>query len=780
MTVSPPTRSAQDATTHDAVSGLITAGAAGLTGLLEMLSHPSWIVRREVIAGLAALGDLAVPALCASLHSERTNETRIAATVDTLVASAGDADAAVMAMADDPDPAVVADVAQILGRRRSPRSLVTLIALTRHADDNVAVAAIEALGRVGGRSAVDALVACIESTQFFRVFPAIDVLGRSGDPRAVAPLAALLRDPRCVFEAARALGRTADRAAVGPLAALLVSGSDASVRVAATALVELAAVHAERYGIALPIEEMLTGTATDAAVRRVVQCLNNADALEREALCHVLGGLRESACLPALLRMLEAQPEVATAAAQALQKLGRAADVAFLDALARGGSLSRQVLLPLVGQAHASGAVLACLTDSDPIVRARACDALARIGDASVVSRVFVLLEDDNPRVVHAASGAIQALGSNETERLLLSAARSEHVGVRRAALRLLASFGFEAALAVFSDSVNDDDFRVREAAISGLAFLEHPDARTLLLATTAHSDPRLRGVAMRALGQSAPDASVHRALLNALADQDPWVRYYACQALGKLRVDAAAEPMAKLLSDEAGQVRVAAVEGLSHLRDDASLAALRKAAQSSDADVERAALLGLSLAQDLASLPVLLSACASPDSATRLVALSAAAAFASEQVLPTLATLARDADEGVRTAALGFLSTRPEREASRILIDLLRDATKREPILRALAAYVEARVPALLFALEDADDELAPLLSASLSRLQHSNAIAALFQALRLPKPPARKAAVTTLAAIGSREAYAAIAQLAASDPDPEVRRICALSLAQ
>ena len=70
-----------------------------------------------------------------------------------------------------------------------------LVALSRHADDNVAVAAIEALGRIGGRAAVESLVDAVDSGNFFRTFPAIDVLGRSGDPRAVAPLTALLDEP---------------------------------------------------------------------------------------------------------------------------------------------------------------------------------------------------------------------------------------------------------------------------------------------------------------------------------------------------------------------------------------------------------------------------------------------------------------------------------------------------------------------------------------------------------------------------------------------------------
>jgi HEAT repeat protein len=761
------------------VAALAAAGEARVPELIAMLADQSWVVRRDVIAALAALGDPPLSALCDSLRTERSDETQIAATVDTLVASMGKADAAVIALSNDTNPAVLADVAQILGRRRNPGAVATLIALTEHVDDNVAVAAIEALGRIGGRAAVEALVRSIETQHFFRVFPAIDVLGRSGDPRAVPPLVGLLKDPRYALEAARALGRTADRAAVPALCGLLASASDSQVRVAALALDELLQVHSERYG--LSIEELLTTSASEASVRRVAQCLNGADVAERVALCRMLGAFRDRSAQPALVRMLDAQQEVARAATEALQQIGHEADGAIADALAREGSARRLALLPLVAHSSALPAIVDCLSDLDASVRAQACEALMRIGDASIVSSLFVLLEDENARVVHAAAAAIQALGSTETETLLLKAAESENLNVRRAAVRMLAAFGFESAFSIFCASLDHSDVRIRESAISGLALLERAEAHTLLLATARHPDAKLRAAAMRALGQSAAlTPQARQVLLEGLDDAEAWVRYYACQALGRLRADDSAEAIARLIHDEAGQVRVSAIEGLSHLRGECALSALREAARAADVDLVRAALLGLSIARDESSLSLILSACAHADAATRLVAVSAAATFARAEVLDMLTCALRDDDESVRTAALGFLAGRPEREASQRLIEALPKLGKSPGLLRALSTPTPTRVPALLLALEDADEELAPLLTSSLSRLQSEDATSALFMALRLPNAAARKAAVTTLAASGSRDALTAIAGLANDDIDLEVRRICALSLAQ
>jgi HEAT repeat protein len=88
-------------------------------------------------------------------------------------------------------------------------------------------------------------------------------------------------------------------------------------------------------------------------------------------------------------------------------------------------------------------------------------------------------------------------------------------------------------------------------------------------------------------------------------------------------------------------------------------------------------------------------------------------------------------------------------------------------------------RSTALLHGLGQADDAIAPLLASSLSKLGGQRAEAALLSALVSPNRPARLAAANALAALGSRQAYAALAQAASDDTDDEVRRVCALHLA-
>ncbi|HEY6881237.1 MAG TPA: HEAT repeat domain-containing protein [Polyangiales bacterium] len=744
--------------------------------LIEQLATAAWSVRRGLIAALAE--PQALEPLLAALRTRRDDETRIAALVDALVGSAGPVEDALAELALDPDPAIVADVAQVLGRRRNARAVPTLIALTQHADDNVAVAAIEGLGRIGGPRAVDALITCVRSGNFFRVFPAIDVLGRTGDPRAIEPLAELLGNSRYVYEAARALGRSADRAAITPLLGLLTSASEASLRVACAALAELVERHQELYGSSTTLLEPLRQLCSERLLRRLAQALPAADKTEKIALCRLLGALESGLAVDALLGQLDADADVARAASAALKQIGRDSERAVGEALTHASSARRAALLPGITHTEHTDAVRACLRDPEPNVRALAAQALARLGAREATSDLFALLEDAQPRVVHAATAAISALGSEQTEPLALHYAASSALEARRAALRVLGYFGYPSGFDALRTALFERDQRLRDAAAAGLAMLEDPRARPLLCEAAADPDAKLRAAAIRALGQAEANEQALATLRGALGDEDAWVRYYACQALGRLRAQDALEEVRGLLEDGAGQVRVAAVEALSHLPGEAALAALRMCAQSPDQDMQRAALLGLGMRADAGSFDTFLGALHSTDPATRLVALSALANDHGAATERALIHAAHDQDESVRSAAIGYLQAAPGAGASEALVELAREGIERPRALSALALPHPARVEALLSGLANADDELAPLLSSCLAKLGGGAARDGLIAALGLDNRAARMAAAHALAALGTREAFAALSQAAAHDPDADVQRVCALHL--
>lgn len=762
------------------VHALVTAGASSVDELVRWLGDPSWVVRREVIFGLAQLGDAAVPAMCQALVSQRDLEARIAALVEALSASQGNPDEALLALLASNDPAVVCDAAQVLGRRQTPGALASLAALVEHGDDNVSVAAIEALGRIGGLQSVDRLVGVLESGNFFRVFPAIDVVGRLGDARATDPLVQLTGKALYTLEATRALGRIGDARAVPALTALLDSPAKSQVRTSAWALWE---IHKLRFAAAANVAMQAPAgwkpPHPEQTAQRLIEALPKADRDEQVALCHVLGWFATRAAVATLLALLTEEGAVAEAARSSLARVGDSIDSDLIASLRTGDSARRKLLLPFVGRSPARAEVELSLTDPDPAVCAAACAALARLGDPGAVPALFKLLPKASPQVGQAAVNAILSLGSHQTERLALAAAGSADPIERRLAVRIVATLGYESGLPILLRAIEDSDERLRDIALPGLALLESSLGLDALLAAAVHASLRTRTAAVRALGQAGPDPRVDKALRAALVHEDAWVRYHACHSLGRRKDTGAVDALVLRLADDAGQVRIAAVEALSHLPGALAKQVLQTAALSTDPDMRRAALAGLGLTGDPDVLPTLLEAAQSGDESTRLVALSALAGFSQPEALAALVVAANDVNEGVRSAAVGVMMTAAGRAPTLALVGLIGGLRSRRPALQALTHPVEGRVQVLLGALEAAGEALVGPLAATLARIPRPDAREGLVLALQSPNVLLRRAAATALAGAGPA-AMAALAVVALRDPDFEVRRLAAMAMEQ
>jgi HEAT repeat protein len=172
------------------------------------------------------------------------------------------------------------------------------------------------------------------------------------------------------------------------------------------------------------------------------------------------------------------------------------------------------------------------------------------------------------------------------------------------------------------------------------------------------------------------------------------------------------------------------------------------------------------------------LAALANADGAVRLVAVSSIARF--EAAEPELVRAASaDEDIEVRRAALELLAAREGNAATVALLGLLEQEPGRLDVVAALAQGVEPRIPVLLAHLEKADDSLARALLAALSSVDSRQARASLDTAFGSRNPSARRAAARVFSLLLDDAARASLARSASMDSDPEVRRICALSLA-
>lgn len=758
------------------IDQLVALASSGVDELLASMSDPSWPVRRASVAALASLGDDSVGPLCAWLSDRRTEEHSIAAAVSALATSiGGSATTAVIALLADPRAVVAADAAHILGRRRANEAAPMLARAIAHADDNVAVAAIEALGAIGASHAIDELIEVIRGRNFFRTFAALQVLARSGDPRAVGPLARLLDDKAYRVEAARALGRTGSSQAIVPLASLLPNGDERAVRLVALALADLLA-RAEWNGAVDQVVHLLHAFVAPS-LAGFAGALATADPAERAALTVVLGRIGDASVMPVLARLLQ-DPELHAIATDAIQRIGRADPDAQLAALAVDAA-TRIAVLPAVTSRAAAERVRALLGDHDAEVRARACDALARIGDSAAVPELFATLGDPNPRVALAATAAIQSLGAADTGERAIAALGSGSPQTRRYALRIIAYLGSAGAFDAVRDAIGDADPRISELAVASLGAIDDPRVDGVLADLARSPIQVLRASAMRAAVHRLGDAACE-ILERGLADEFAWVRYYACQGLGRIGRSQAVGQLVARLADAAPHVRIAAIEALAHLEAPAAWHALCSVIRSADPDERRAALVSMGRHPNDAALPFLIDAAGSLDVATRLIALSGLARRSEDSALAVLASAAQGLTAEVREAALSLLAERSDRPAADAVIDLALACEPEHPVQLTLSRPGAARIAAIAARLAISSDRGASILAAALARMGHDAAIAALFEALTLSNPAARRAAAMMLVAVGATGARSAVARIASEDPDIDVRRVCASLVAR
>ena len=703
----------------------------------------------------------------------------VAGLVDALSGATADAGPLVRQLLNDPNPAVLCDALQILGRRQDAAATPRLIELTNHVDDNVVLAAIEALGRVGGVAALDRLIELAEGDNFFRVFPAIELLGRSRETRALQPLQRLLKQPLYATEAARAIGRIGNLGGAAALVQAMESGPESVLRVGALSLVAIHDYAVHSIGPASAVARTVREHAGRTLRDKITRAMAFADDAETVALGRVLIWLGNEDSVGEFLRLLGGAEEFAALALEGLAELSAFGDPRVLSALENGTSELRARLLPsLMGVAAASQATVACLDDEQPAVRALACHALARGREIAAVPRLFELLTDTDLGVVHAAVGAIQSLGSAETERLALTAVHSMNASEQRAALRIVTYFGYDATLELCRQALAQEAERLRDIALGGLPALDDPSVAGLLIEAARHASARTRASAIRALGHVALSASTETALEQALQDPEAWVRYYACQSLGKLRIVSALPLILAKLDDPAGQVKMAAVEALAALPGDEALQALMRAADSADPEIRRAAIVGAGERAEPALRPLLVAALASADASMRLVAVSSLARF--ENTDAELSEVAADdRDAAVRSAAIGHLASRSDHSATRSLIGLVARHPESAAFSAALAQDVDERIATILAQLETAEDPLARALLAVLSRSQSQQGRAALDVAFSSHNVAARRAAARVLRLVLDDAAKSALARAATADADDEVRRLCAAAMA-
>lgn len=648
--------------------------------LLAALGDDDWRVRKEAIGLTVELGP--EPELLAALVDVFNPGDNVGLRNAAVEALGGFGSFAVEALARRL-PSLDADGKKLsieaLGRSGEASALDALGPLVADADANVRVAALEAVGAIGIsrlEQARELLVARLDSAQPLETLAALESLAAIGAGLPFATVEPWLSDPLLGRAALALAAQSGDARAALPLLRALLEADPSGV----CALADyVQASEGARRAAASALEG--AGERAEAALFAWLTQRDGDVECARAALL-VIGALGIAAGARPALAWL-ADPRCYAEADQALFQLAAAARSALLvgaqapEEETAAASLDLMGRLPLdaVGLGERQ-ALTRGLGSSSADVQRAALGALTRVGDADALTGLVQLLAD--PTLVQLIEPALGAISQRHPERALTFVQLSAASGAfAHAAALVIAALAPRARLGAF-DSAELTAFLMR------------------LLISTSHAERRAALMALAELGPAEALDSVRFAL----ADEEQAVRVEAVRTLGRLKdreqgavgVPALLEVVAQ---PHDASLLLAALRALGESSDPRGLAVLGPLVRSSDARVAVTAVEALARHGDLRRLSLLFDGLHHPEAEVVKAAMLAIAAEPDPRVVVHLGACLDQPAWDVRRLAADLLGRAPSEASVALLrarLSVEPDPMVKEALSRALESSGQRR----------------------------------------------------------------------------------------
>jgi len=542
-------------------------------------------VRQAALLALGRLGDArALPGLDALLASAKSTERAQAATALGRIHERS-ATAKLLPLLADGDPAVRLAVIDVLGELADPAATEALIAHLDTSDGKERQHLIQALAAIDLPALPSLATAAKTNPSPLIRLRALVIMTQINDSSAADTFLAALKDPNlCVCNAAiTGLAQWKDKRAVSPLIALL-----------------------RKTAKGVPDQE--------AEYQRRLEDRGNVHDMEREqhypdgppvdiitvrlSAIRALGKMQDPQTIPVLLPLaLAGESRINIAASSALPR-GKALTQAVLPRLTSGTTEQRihaLRLLPFRCDPMALPVLRQIIwTSSDPVLRGKAVDALAFMGDEHARKLLISLLKDHDRDVRNSAINALGYYPSPDTARVLINDLKAHQdnysvywltIALQQAGnvdavpvlatllstcdinryadvVKTLRLLGGEASAPTIIASLQQRDFThygsQRWLAFKELAQLSGPKVISALAAESRNGDSFTREVCISRL-ETLADPTTADALLYALSDQSDTVRRAAAHGLGRMRAKAACDALLSVLQDDAPVSEMAA-----------------------------------------------------------------------------------------------------------------------------------------------------------------------------------------------------------------------------
>ncbi len=585
---------------RQATAALVERNPEGRTRLLvRALGDVDWRVRKEGVRVAAEVGEAwgLLPELVDALCQGENVGLRNAALEVLERLGPRSANALLVALPRVPS-AARKFLVQALGFAGGA-GVDSLAQLSADPDPNTAQAALEALARIGGARAEEALRAHLSGGEPIQRLAALEGLERLEANVSVEALRPLLGDRLMRRMALGLLGFSSDPDA-GPV--LLAAMQDTSTATSAEAVRSVGRLLARGGPAAAEVGEAAAGLGADG--RRALRVL-------------AAGGASDDLRVGAVwILMLARDPEAAGEAAalvsddrlpppalEAIRAWGADGVEAFLHAQeelppsARGAALEIAVDLASESEQEARyadglrAALRGALASQEPRLIVAAARGLERWAEAP-----------DAPRLVEVALHVERARGA--AGRTLEALARRHPAAVAEALegvaldgpggaalLPAVAAVGGEAAFDRLAQALNAHDPGARRAALIALPSLGGERAAELAGFALADEDIDVQAAAVRVLAQLGEDGLGGPQLRLAVRASAEPVAAAAARALGRLADRGAIPALRELVSEGRRGVAVAALEALRAMGDDAVDELLVEALGSADSELVKEAL---------------------------------------------------------------------------------------------------------------------------------------------------------------------------------------------
>ena len=503
--------------------------------------------------------------------------------------------------------------AELLGRVGNAKAVPVLletIQATRTEDADVREIALRALARIGDNRAVEPLVLALKQSENWLAPRIADILVRHGET-VVDPMIAFLQDesrhPARAW-AANVLGELKAQRAFPMLVASLKDLDDEVRAKSAGALGKLGDSRAVSYlldhllsdpapFVRARIAGALGQFSDHEVIERLVRALGDPAWWVRMRSVEALEQIGPTAEAPLTVALDDPDPEIRIRAAVALERLGvparlmseiergqdgpetertltkfgvAGASELLAEHLHHGSSKVRRAVIGAIRRAErqdlAPELIERVVTDSDPMVRAEALEALRTLGAREAVPAALVALGDGDERVRAAATSLLGALGGSELASVIQPRSTDKDPLVRAAAARALGLVPAATADREFSRLLRDPESGVRAAAAAGAADAGWKGAAPLLLELLADPHEPVRIAAARGLGQLGDGAAVP-ALIRAYRGAAPAFAEAITQAVARIDRDALSEVIGILLERDDAASRASVVRTIGGLK---------------------------------------------------------------------------------------------------------------------------------------------------------------------------------------------------------------------